>query len=606
MTTTVQPSAGPLSGPCYYRSFISYDIPFRPDNLVEFADTAGLRSFYAAYRDAAGRVVRFEKLRLVRMDKEPRRFEVSAPEEDGNTVYFAVVRDPASRQTKLGKQLDYRETEPLDEFFAGKVDDGGRTYLATEFRKEIAFSEAYDYWPNGHLRQRTMTGPDQPPGVEHYDPEGQRIADAMPESASLPSGNGQEPDTGSPKGQLTAPVKGSFDLNAVQTAIRQFGFDGWLLYDFRGLNVLARRVIGLAADAMLSRRWFYFVPAQRVRRRSLSTASNRTPWMHCQETVTPICAGRSLKRAYRPSFAAPAAWRWSMCRATPTLMSRASMPAPSNWCAPSASRWCRRATWCSCSRRAGTTSSGRCTWRQPSTRAPPMRLPSPSSPSACAASGRCARPTCSSCILDHFAAHGLVTDHPPICAVGPHSGDPHYEPGPAPTRRSTRAISCSSTCGPSCDRPRAVYSDLTWTAVRRQRGAGESMQKIFRSWPRRAMPPSRGCAMPSLPGQPLQGWEVDQAARDVIDQAGYGQYFCHRTGHSIGQETHGNGANMDNLETREERRVLPRTCFSVEPGIYLPEFGVRSEVDVFIDAQNNVHVTGGTPQTAVVPLLAAY
>ena len=77
---------------------------------------------------------------------------------------------------------------------------------------------------------------------------------------------------------------------------------------------------------------------------------------------------------------------------------------------------------------------------------------------------------------------------------------------------------------------------------------------------------------------------MDQAARDVIEQAGYGEYFCHRTGHSIGQETHGNGANMDNLETHEERRVLPRTCFSVEPGIYLPEFGVRSEVNVFVDA----------------------
>ena len=84
-------------------------------------------------------------------------------------------------------------------------------------------------------------------------------------------------------------------------------------------------------------------------------------------------------------------------------------------------------------------------------------------------------------------------------------------------------------------------------------------------------------------GETLQGWQVDQAARDVIESAGYGEAFCHRTGHSIGQETHGNGANMDNLETHEERRVLPRTCFSVEPGIYLPEFGVRSEVNVFVD-----------------------
>ena len=105
-------------------------------------------------------------------------------------------------------------------------------------------------------------------------------------------------------------------------------------------------------------------------------------------------------------------------------------------------------------------------------------------------------------------------------------------------------------------------------------------------------------------GKDLQGWQVDQAARDVITAAGSGQAFVHRTGHSIGQETHGNGANMDNLETHETRRVLPRTCFSVEPGIYLPEFGIRLEVNVFVDANKQVHVTGGELQRQVVPILA--
>jgi Xaa-Pro aminopeptidase len=103
----------------------------------------------------------------------------------------------------------------------------------------------------------------------------------------------------------------------------------------------------------------------------------------------------------------------------------------------------------------------------------------------------------------------------------------------------------------------------------------------------------------------LHGWEVDDAARNVIKKAGYGDAFVHRTGHSIGQETHGNGANMDNLETHDERRVLKRTCFSVEPGIYLPEFGVRSEINVFVDGDGQVHVTGGL-QTEVLPILAKY
>ena len=96
---------------------------------------------------------------------------------------------------------------------------------------------------------------------------------------------------------------------------------------------------------------------------------------------------------------------------------------------------------------------------------------------------------------------------------------------------------------------------------------------------------------------------MDDACRKVIEAAGYGPYFIHRTGHNIGQEVHGNGAHMDNLETHEERQVLRRTCFSVEPGIYQAEFGVRSEVNVFIDATGKVHVTGGLQQS-VVPILA--
>jgi len=95
---------------------------------------------------------------------------------------------------------------------------------------------------------------------------------------------------------------------------------------------------------------------------------------------------------------------------------------------------------------------------------------------------------------------------------------------------------------------------------------------------------------------------VDDAARGVIAHHGYGEYFVHRTGHSIGEDVHGNGANMDNFETRDNRRIIPRTCFSVEPGIYLPEFGVRSEVDVYVE-EHEARVTGEVQQ-AVVPILA--
>jgi Xaa-Pro aminopeptidase len=206
------------------------------------------------------------------------------------------------------------------------------------------------------------------------------------------------------------------------------------------------------------------------------------------------------------------------------------------------------------------------------------------------------------CILDHFAVHGLVADHPPICAVGPHSGDPHFETCSATDAAIREGDFVLIDLWAKLDKPRAVYSDLTWTCfVGREVPA--RYQDIFR-----IVANARDAGIARVREAfanktPLRGWEVDQAARTVIEQAGYGQYFCHRTGHSIGQETHGNGANMDNLETHEERLVLPRTCFSVEPGIYLPEFGIRSEVNVFIDKSGGVHVTGGEPQTEVVALL---
>jgi Xaa-Pro aminopeptidase len=206
-------------------------------------------------------------------------------------------------------------------------------------------------------------------------------------------------------------------------------------------------------------------------------------------------------------------------------------------------------------------------------------------------------------ILAHFKAHGLVTDHPPICAVNAHSGDPHYATTPQTDTAMREGDFVLIDLWAKVDKPRAVFSDLTRTGFIGKEVPGKYTQ-VFK-----VVAQARDAAIARVQsaftkGEPLQGWQVDQAARDVIDKAGFGQYFCHRTGHSIGQEVHGNGANMDNLETHEERRVLPRTCFSIEPGIYLAEFGVRSEVDVFIDAANGVNVTGGALQTAIVPILA--
>jgi Xaa-Pro aminopeptidase len=202
-------------------------------------------------------------------------------------------------------------------------------------------------------------------------------------------------------------------------------------------------------------------------------------------------------------------------------------------------------------------------------------------------------------ILEFFAANGVTTYSPPIVGANAHSGNPHFETSTendVPIRAGDFVL---IDLWGKLDKPRAVYSDLTRVGfVGRQ--VPEKYEKIFQ-----IVAAARDAAIDLVEkrfaaAKRLHGWEVDQAARDVIEKAGYGEYFIHRTGHSIGQETHGNGANMDDLETHEERLVLRRTCFSIEPGIYLPEFGVRSEVNVFIDAAGQVHVTGGELQRSVL------
>jgi Xaa-Pro aminopeptidase len=194
-------------------------------------------------------------------------------------------------------------------------------------------------------------------------------------------------------------------------------------------------------------------------------------------------------------------------------------------------------------------------------------------------------------IMEHFKEFGLVTYHPPIVGEGPNSGDPHYAPTPETNRTITAGSYVLVDLWAKMDKPNTVYSDLTRVGY-----VGEDIpagiEKVFK-----VVIAARDAAIARVrrafeKNEPLKGWEVDAACREVIEQAGYGEAFCHRTGHNIGQEVHGNGCHMDGLETREERSVMRRTCFSIEPGIYLPEFGVRSEVDVYIDANGGVHVTG--------------
>jgi Xaa-Pro aminopeptidase len=394
-----------------------------------------------------------------------------------------------------------------------------------------------------------------------------------------------------------------FDLSAVQKAVAQLGLDGWLLYDFRGLNVLARRVLGLNPEHILSRRWFYFIPARGEPRKLVhrieSGALDAYPgdkkdiylrWQDLEAGVGRLVQGaKRVAMEYVPRNANPYVSRVDAGTVELVRSFGVAVVPSGDLVQLFEACWDDEQEAMHFEAAKHTASAFEVAFRFLADRVK--------------SAGSVHETEVQQRILDHFAQHRLVTDHPPIVGVGPHSADPHFAPAPGPSGVIREGDFVLIDLWAKLDRPRSVFSDLTWTCF-----VGKEVparhQEVFK-----IVAAGRDAAIAKVrdayaAGKSLQGWEVDRAARDVIEKAGYGEKFCHRTGHSIGQETHGNGANMDDLETHEERRVLPRTCFSVEPGIYLEgDFGVRSEVNVYVDGKGQVHVTGPSPQTEVVPLL---
>jgi Xaa-Pro aminopeptidase len=392
-----------------------------------------------------------------------------------------------------------------------------------------------------------------------------------------------------------------FDLKAIQGAIQQFGLDGWLLCDFRGGNILARRVLDMAHKPVTSRRWYYFIPAKgepkRLVHRIETGALDHLPgckrvylrWQELEREIGELVRGsKTVAMEYAPRVENPYIARVD-AGTVELVQSLGAKVVPSGDLVQ-----LFEATW----------SDAQWTMHQEAERftdsafdvafgliAERMREGVP------------LRETdVQKAILEHFNQHGLTTYSPPIVGVGPHSGDPHYEPIPGSDSEIKQGDFVLIDLWAKVDRIGAVYSDLTRVGYVGTE-VPEKYEKIFS-----LVAKARDAAIAKVQQayqakRPIQGFEVDDACRSVIDAAGYGEFFIHRTGHSIGSEVHGNGANMDNLETHELRRILPRTCFSIEPGIYMEEFGIRSEVNVYVDGDGRVHVTGGL-QTRVLPILA--
>jgi Xaa-Pro aminopeptidase len=376
------------------------------------------------------------------------------------------------------------------------------------------------------------------------------------------------------------------DLKRIQEALKRNQLDGWLFFDHHVRDELAYRVLGVTPAGHVSRRWYYFIPAEgeprglvhRIEARMLDAAPGEkiqySSWREQQDGLLTLLRGsRRVAMQYSPRCAIPYV---SMVDAgTIELVRECGVEVSSSAeliqefeaCLNDAQREMHFEAGKRVDRiRAGAFQLIR------------ERLDSGVDEMAV-----------HEWILAEFAKAGLVTDSGPIVGVNAHAGDPHYEPSretSAPIRRGDFVL---LDMWAKLDQPGAVFYDITWTG--NCGAAPDRVQRVFE-----IVRDARDRAIEAVvqavsARREIRGYEVDDAARGYIQAAGYGERFLHRTGHSIGESVHGSGANMDNLETHDERRIVPGALFSVEPGIYLEDFGVRSEVNVFV-GKDGASVTG--------------
>jgi Xaa-Pro aminopeptidase len=389
------------------------------------------------------------------------------------------------------------------------------------------------------------------------------------------------------------------DIAEIQKDLRAAKMDGWLFYDFRGRDPIAHRILGLP-EGMRTRRWFYFVAAKGTSRKlvhkieagALAVVPGETLQYSAQNELRNnlkklLGRAKTVAMQYSPKNAIPYV---SMVDAgTVELVRSAGVKVVSS--ADLVQKY--EACW-SKEQLESHLAAGRAIDRI-------VREAFEHAANCVKQKKPLTEYDLKEWMLRRFDGAGITTEEGPDIAVNANASDPHYGPTKekaAPIKEGDLLL--LDVWGKQ-QTPGSVYYDVTWMGYL-GRTVPEKYVKIFN-----VLREARDRAVDLIrtrvaSGKPLQGWEVDKAARSVVEKAGYGKYFFHRTGHNIGTSVHGNGVNMDGLETHDDRHLIPGTCNSVEPGIYLPEFGMRTELNMYID-EKEARVTGAV-QAEILPLLA--
>lgn len=392
-------------------------------------------------------------------------------------------------------------------------------------------------------------------------------------------------------------------IKLIQEALREEHIEGWLLYNFRGSNVFATRIIDLPSHIMQTRRYFYFIPAHGSPQKLVhnieqwnldSLPGEKTlyvSWQSLRDGVKKIIGGaKKVAMEYSPMNNIP--YVSNVDAGTVELVRSMGFEVVSS------ADLVQRFEACWDDEQASDNFETARHLREI------VDLTFGFIKKQISANAPITEYSVQQFMLSEFKKRGLHTESDPNCSVNANSANPHYEPTKEVHSPLHKGDFVLLDLWAKKDKPRSVYGDITWTGYIGET-VPEEYTKIFNIVKGGRDAAIRFVQESFKAGKEICGFQVDDAARNYFKEKGYDQYFVHRTGHSIGVEIHGNGANIDNLETRDERRIIPQTSFSIEPGIYLTgKFGVRSEIDMYITKTKDAVVTGLPMQEKVVAILA--
>lgn len=392
------------------------------------------------------------------------------------------------------------------------------------------------------------------------------------------------------------------NLDAIQTALKEKGLDGWLFYDFHNRDAIAARILKMDTNRFASRRWFYYIPADGIPQKLVHAIEPwrcdhlpgekniYLPWEQQHELLNKILSGSNkVAMQYSPNNAIP--YVSIVDAGTIDLIRSFGVEVVSSGDLVS-----QFESHLSMEDRNSHFEAGEIMQmvKDEAFKEIARRIKIGDNPKEY---------EIQAFMHELMSKNNMLWEDGPIVAVNEHAADPHFEPTEENSFVMKEGDLVLIDLWAKKNESGAIYYDVTWMGYIGTE-VPTRIESIFR-----IAASARDAGMNIVKerfanNEIIHGWEVDDATRKVIVDAGYGQYFIHRTGHNIAEEVHGNGVHMDNLETKDERVIITGTCFSIEPGIYIPDekIGFRTEIDVFVNNEGGVEVAGPIQQN-VIPIM---